>query len=118
MYSEDVSRRKHSHARHLLSRVYFLLGTGTRAWLVAGSLVASRTLCVRCVRALCMYRLQFHTVDNEVEKNRVQAAGGWFSADGRLFGKLQPTRSFGDQDIHRSLSHLLRAQSTCIDDVL
>lgn len=47
--------------------------------------------------------LQFHTASNVAEKTRVEAAGGTFAANGRLFGKLHPTRSFGDQDIHRYL---------------
>ncbi|CAN0272858.1 unnamed protein product, partial [Laminaria digitata] len=36
-----------------------------------------------------------HNVENPLEKERVEAAGGVF-ANGRLFGMLQPTRGFGD----------------------
>ena len=32
----------------------------------------------------------------------MEAAGGVF-VNGRLFGMLQPTRSFGDEDVHRSV---------------
>ena len=39
---------------------------------------------------------------NLAEKERVEAAGGAF-ANERLFGMLQPTRSFGDADVQRSV---------------
>ncbi|CAN0053730.1 unnamed protein product [Scytosiphon promiscuus] len=45
-------------------------------------------------------RTECHTVENPAERKRVEAAGGSFSG-GRLFGRMQPTRSFGDRDIQR-----------------
>eukprot|EP00903_Cladosiphon_okamuranus_P008977 g8588.t1 len=55
-------------------------------------------------------KTEVHTVSNEGERRRVEAAGGTFAANGRLFGKLQPTRSFGDQDIHRIREGVLIAE--------
>lgn len=44
--------------------------------------------------------LQPHDISHEGEKARIEGAGGSFS-DGRLLGILQPTRGFGNLDIHR-----------------
>lgn len=43
---------------------------------------------------------QGHTLQNLEERARLEAAGGTFT-DGRLFGRLVPTRTFGNQDVRR-----------------
>lgn len=43
---------------------------------------------------------QAHNINNPDEKSRVEAAGGTFE-NGRLFNKLQPTRTFGNRDVRR-----------------
>jgi serine/threonine protein phosphatase PrpC len=43
-----------------------------------------------------------HRADDEEERARVLAAGGWI-ADGRVFGVLQPTRTLGDHDLKKKI---------------
>eukprot|EP00752_Nemacystus_decipiens_P007302 g6533.t1 len=54
-------------------------------------------------------KTEFHNASNERERKRVEAAGGYFKGV-RLFDTLQPTRSFGNQDLRRKKEGVLIAE--------